>query len=267
MKKAIFTIGFLLFIVISGSLYFILTNLDFLVRSAIEKYGSQVTRTSVSVNSVKITLADGTGAIDGLTISNPKGFDAPNAFSLDHISTKINTQSITQNPIVIDQIRIKAPQVYYEMNAERQTNLAILKDNIASSFPHQPEPSTETEPRTNNIRLIIHHLYFNEGTLNATFVPLDQQHFVLKLPQINLNDLGGKSGSSIANIAKEILVRLIDQAINEIKKQGAKKGIDVLQKEANDNFNRGKAKLNEKIDNKIEDQKQKVEEKFKDLFK
>ena len=109
MKKAIFAVILILVIFIAGALYYVLTNLDSLVKGAIEKYGSQVTQTAVRVDSVKITLTEGAGAINGLTIANPQGFDAAHAFSLAQISTKIDPQNVTGDPIIIDDITIRAP--------------------------------------------------------------------------------------------------------------------------------------------------------------
>ena len=61
MKKKIIIIAAVvgLILVVAGTATYILTNLDFLVKAAIEKNGSQATKTAVRVSSVKIKLADG----------------------------------------------------------------------------------------------------------------------------------------------------------------------------------------------------------------
>ncbi len=87
-KKIIIAIAVLL-LVLAGVLFFVFRNLDSIVKSAIEKYGSEITKTAVRVSSVKIKLSSGKGAIKGLTVSNPKGFSSSNIFSLGKISTKV----------------------------------------------------------------------------------------------------------------------------------------------------------------------------------
>src|SRR5688572_12656680 len=111
-KKIAIAAALLIVAAIGGGLYYLFTNLDHIVKAAIEKYGSQTTQTSVRVDNVKITLASGTAAISGLSIANPKGFDAKNAFSLGTIETGIDIKSIGKQPLIIDKIIIRKPQVF-----------------------------------------------------------------------------------------------------------------------------------------------------------
>ncbi len=90
-RKIIIVVGVLAAIIIGGVGY-LLTNLDSIVKSAIAKYGSQVTKTAVRASSVKIQLTSGKGAIGGLTVANPPGFATPYAVRLGTISTRINTK-------------------------------------------------------------------------------------------------------------------------------------------------------------------------------
>ena len=59
--------------------YYLLSNLDSIVKSAIEQYGSEITGTRVRVGSVKITLTEGRGTIRGLRVGNPSGFSSNGA--------------------------------------------------------------------------------------------------------------------------------------------------------------------------------------------
>ena len=130
MKKVFLSLLLIIVIAIAGGVYYLLTNLDALVEAAIEKYGSEATQTAVRVDSVKISLKEGSSAINGLSVANPAGFEAKYAFSLGEISNKINIESLGNDVIVIDDITIRAPQVYFEMNQQRQTNLKELKKNL-----------------------------------------------------------------------------------------------------------------------------------------
>ncbi|MGE5893616.1 MAG: hypothetical protein ACM34I_06130, partial [bacterium] len=53
-------------VVLAAALYFLVTNIDSIVKAAIEKYGSEVTKTDVRVSSVKIKLSSGEGAVSEL---------------------------------------------------------------------------------------------------------------------------------------------------------------------------------------------------------
>ena len=77
MKKIILGVVLIVIVAIGGGVYYVLNNLDDLVKAAIEKHGSAATQTSVRVDSVKINLLEGSGGISGLTIANTSGFDMP----------------------------------------------------------------------------------------------------------------------------------------------------------------------------------------------
>ena len=94
MKKTLLIVAGLIIAVIAGGVYYVLTNLDSLVKEAIEKYGSQATHTAVRVQGVNIQLKQASAAISGLTVANPKGFSSANAFSLGKIATSIDIKNV-----------------------------------------------------------------------------------------------------------------------------------------------------------------------------
>ena len=128
MKKAMLGIVLLIIFVIASGIYYVLTNLDALVKEAIETHGSKASQTAVLVDTVKIDLTNGAGGITGLVIANPEGFSMPNAFSLGEIRLGIDLQSLQQEPYIIDEITVLAPQVFVEIN----------KDNKKVNFLHIP---------------------------------------------------------------------------------------------------------------------------------
>ncbi len=151
MKKVVLGAILVLLVTIGFGVYYLLSNLDSIVKSAIEKYGSEATQTSVQVASVKIVLQDGSGAIRGLTVDNPQGFSAPRAFSLGEIATQIDLKSLSEEVPVIEHITIRAPEVFYELNEKGRNNLDSLKKNLqsgeaassSSSFRANRRPGTE----------------------------------------------------------------------------------------------------------------------------
>lgn len=138
MKKLIPALLLIIIIAIAAGVYFVLTNLDALIEAAIEKYGSEATQTSVLVDGVKTDLANGAAAINGLTIANPAGYDLPNAFSLGVIRVAIDLESLQQEPYVINEITVLAPQVFVEVNEDNKTNLNELKNKLVGGLKAVP---------------------------------------------------------------------------------------------------------------------------------
>ena len=67
------------------ALYLLVGNLDKIIKGAIEGAGSELLGVPVTVASVELDLKSGTGQISGITVANPAGYQAVNAFQMDMI--------------------------------------------------------------------------------------------------------------------------------------------------------------------------------------
>ncbi len=214
-----------LVIIVAGLLFYVFSSLDSIVAAAIEKYGSKATQTEVRVDSVKLALTEGSGAISGLSVGNPPGFSAPNVFTLGNISTKLNIESLGQDPIIVEDISVGAPLVYFEINDQGQSNLKALQDNMASSAP--AEPAAKPKPAGDEVRLIIRRLVVEGGKLEAKVAALPDQDRTATLPRIELRNLGQKQGGATGEeIAREVVDELIKQAVKATAKLGVNKYLD-----------------------------------------
>lgn len=255
MKKIILAVVVLLVVVIGGALYYVFTNLDAIVEAAIEKHGSQTTQTAVQVDKVRIKLTDGAGMISGLSVANPKGFDAKNAFSLGAIETQIDIKSLTKTnaPITIDKVIIRQPQIFYEMNRDREGNLNELQKNITastgSSNTNKPAAKSE-EPK-----LIIRHFQLADATVEANVVPLNKK-YTLKLPTIELRDLGGKNGATPSEISRQVLDTLTQRALAAVKQAGIDEKVQAAKTEAR-----------EKVDIKKREAESRAKDKLKNVLR
>ena len=245
MKKVVLGAILVLLITIGFGVYSLLSNLDSLVKSAIETYGSEATQTSVRVDNVKIVLQDGSGAIRGLTIGNPNGFATPNAFSLGEIATQIDLKSLSEDVPVIEHITIRAPEVFFELNEKGQNNLDKLKSNLQSGASTSSS-SSSAKSGGSEPKLIIRKLIFSGGNIYARVVPTDKD-YELKLPNIQMNDLGGKTGATPSQIASQALKVLTDRALAEIKKKGIDQYKAQLEGEVNKRLDAEKDKVGDKL--------------------
>ena len=245
MKKVVLGAILVLLITIGIGVYYLLSNLDSIVKSAIETYGSEATQTSVKVADVKIVLQDGSGAIHGLTVGNPQGFDTPQAFSLGQIATQIDLNSLSGDVPVIEHITIRAPEVFYELNEKGQNNLDKLKNNLQSGASSSSS-SSSSKGSSSEPKLIIRKLVFADGSIHARVVPLDKK-YELKLPDIQMNDLGGKTGATPSQIASQVVSILTERALVEIKKKGLDHYKGQLEGEVNKRLDSEKGKIGDKL--------------------
>ena len=266
MKKTIFIIIILLLIVFVGAVFYVLNNLDALVEAAIEEFGSDAVKTSVQVEEVEIRLTEGAATISGLTIANPDGFSLPQAFSLGEITLDINLEKTHQELIAIDAINVAAAKVYYEINAERNGSLNMLKDNLEMSAGASTGTSVDDKPSEDSagapIRLDISHFEFKDASLHAKVVPLKDKTYDLMLPALVLTNLSGTP----EQISRQVLDKLIDHAKKEIRKQGLDKELAELKAKARQRVDEEKAKLEQQADERVEQEKQKAQDKLNNLL-
>lgn len=260
MKKALIVIAILLVVVAAG-VYVVLSNLDSIVKAAIEKYGSEVTQTAVRVNRVKIDLKKGSGGIYGLTVANPEGFDAKHAFSLGETSIKLNLNSLGKEVIVIDGVTVRAPKVAYEMNAGREGSLNKLYENISTSLPAGSGKSAgQKQSKDAGPKMIIRSLVFEGGAIDARLVPLDNKPYSVKLPAIRMSNLGAPRGATGGELAKEILARITQTARDEVKKQ-------LIDQKLNAAVDAERKKLESAAQQRVDEEKKKAEQRLKDMLK
>jgi len=252
MKKIVFGAILVLVVTLGFGVYYLLSNLDNIVKVAIETYGSEATRTAVQVESVKIGLSSGSSTLSGLTVGNPAGFDAEQAFSLGEVSTQIDLKSLSEDVIVIEQITVRAPKVFFEINETGKSNLEVLKQNLSSG---ESKTSTSMSNKGSGAepKLIVRKILFTGGEILAKAVPLNKE-YELVLPEIAMNNLGGKNGATPTQIADQIVKVLTDRALAEIKKQGVDQYRQKLEGEVNKRLDAEQQKLNEKIGDKLGDQ-------------
>lgn len=250
MKKMVLAAVLFLAISFGFAIYYVLSSLDGMVKTAIETYGSQATETAVLVDSVQIVLKDGSGAIRGLTVGNPQGFATPQAFSLGQVATQIDLKSLSEEVTVIEHIIVQAPEVFFELNEAGKTNLGMLKQNLSSASSGTSASSSANRDSGAEPKFIIRKLLFTDGNIHARAVALNQD-YELKLPRIEMSNLGGKNGATPKQIAEQVLKTLTDRSLAEVQKQGV------------DQY---KAQLEDKINQQLEAEKEQINDTLKGVL-
>jgi hypothetical protein len=212
MKKNFAIAAASLVLLFAGSAVYFMTNINSIVQGALEKYGSQVTQTDVSVYGVRISLRTGEGEISGVRIGNPKSFIAARAMDIGNLSMKLDTGTLggTQ-PIVIEKIDIESPSVTYEVNAKGSSNLQALQSNIQSASAGKKSTENSGPAR----QVIIRDLYIRNGEVKVTHSLLKGREVSGNLPLIHLENIGGKDGASPQQIAQKVLTEIASTAARE----------------------------------------------------
>ncbi len=220
-RKIVILTGVFVVAVVAVVVFFV-TNINSIVKSAIERYGSAAVKTSVRVSSVSLKLTEGSGTIKGLTVANPRGFSSSHVLSLGSISVRIEPRSVTSGVVVIDEVRITAPQVVYEMNDSGVSNVDILRKNIESQGPSVPKRSPGAgKAAGREKRLRIKKLIVETARADVRIAGLAEKQQTLK--KIEITDIGGHAGATPEQATRQILSAILGQVTNEVAQAGAKR--------------------------------------------
>lgn len=246
----------LVIVIIAAGIY-LWSSLDSIVEAAIEKHGSAVTQTRVEVAGVKLELTSGKGSIQGITVDSPAGYTRPQVFTLDNIAVAIDTKTVTNDVVVIDEILIQAPQIFYEINDKGVANVDVLKNNVSKSTAGSSKEAAKSEGEGKDVKLIIRRLVIDKTEADARVAALGNKDISVNLPKIVMTNIGKKKGgASPAEIAEQVTSVLIKKVSKAVADQGMQQYLGKSADEA-------KAQLQEKADKAIGD---KLGDDLKGLF-
>ncbi|MBL4602057.1 MAG: hypothetical protein JKY84_04895, partial [Emcibacteraceae bacterium] len=154
MKKLF--IGLLVIVAIgAGGLYYLSSNAGDMIRDGVVTYVPPVIGAEVKLAKVDLDPANGAASLSGLVIGNPEGFKSEHAFKIDNMSLKLDIASLTSDVIHINEIRLDAPDMIYEIGT-KGNNISKIQQNVDDYVAGLGLESSEGE-----LKYIIDHVYIN----------------------------------------------------------------------------------------------------------
>lgn len=213
MFKWLLGFGLVALIAIGLGGYYLYSNLEVLVKQAIELAGSEAAGVAVRVDRVELDLQAGRASIFGLSVANPPGFEGAEAFSLGEITVDIDLESLAdQSPIVLDEVRIESPVIYFELNAARKSNLEVLGESASGGSEAGTSDATTDSPEP-PLRLRIRKLRFAGGRVEADTRALGGNRIEATLATATLSNVGGTNGATGSEIGSIVVEELGRQTV------------------------------------------------------
>ena len=229
MKRIALVIAVLVFAV-AGAAAYLLSNLDSVVKTAIENYGSKAAGAPVRITAVDIELRSGHGSLRGLTVGNPAGFSNSTALSVGEIILALDVAGARRNPVVISQITAQSPSVTYELGAEG-SNLEALERNVKAFAAQHRDGATTTTAGSeagSGRRVVIDRLSLTNGTVNLA-TPMPGGAASLSLGDITLTQIGETTGGADwATVASTVLDAVSHAAATQVTSLNPKKLLDSM---------------------------------------
>ena len=180
-------IGFVVILVgaVLGVGYYLMQNLDEIVKNMIEEVGTEVINAQVQVKEVKINLPEGKATLRGLTVANPPGFSSEPLFTLSNVSVTIDTSSLAEPVYLIEEISIDGVRVLAE-----QTGMVTNVQKFMDGMPKSDDPGAirDTGSSEADIKLAISRIDFLNGMMELRSDQIGNQS--IELEKLQLRNIG-----------------------------------------------------------------------------
>jgi uncharacterized protein involved in outer membrane biogenesis len=198
-----------------------------IVKKSVETIGPKITKTSVTLDSVDLSLLTGSAKIKGLVVGNPEGYKSTNAISVGTIAVGVNPFSILSDKIVVRSVVLKSPEITFE-GGLGGNNLSKILDNVngtaqsggpvSTNAAGQPKPSKKIE---------VDDLLITGAKVHVLLAELGGKQMTLSLPEIHLTDLGkGSDGLTVTDLTRRVLQEIVTATVKAVTSNTANLGKD-----------------------------------------
>jgi AsmA family len=228
-KKILLILVLLVVVLVIGLAVVIGTNLDKIVKTAVERIAPTITQTPVTLDGVSISLLTGSASLNGFVIGNPDGYKTPSAISIGKAAISLSPGSLLSDKIVIHSIEVRAPEITFEGNPLGANNLSKILDNLKSApDTNAPVATTTGQPASSKPakKLEVDDFLITGAQVHATVTGLSSltslagvtnNSFTVTIPEIHLTDLGkGNDGITANELAKTLLNQINTAAVQAV---------------------------------------------------
>lgn len=239
---------------VAGLVIYAVSNLDSLVQTAVEKYGSDVTQTEVTLQNVETDLQAGRVQLSNFAVANPAGYSSDNAFALDDIIVQIAPGSVRDDVVVIEEISVAGASIIAELKGLRNSNLQELAANVRESLPDRAEPP-EAEPPAEYTGPNFRVERFTFSDANISLLSEQFRDRTIDMPTVTAQDLGGEAGLPPKELAAALMNQVLAQAIAAVRSEVE----DAAKREV-------RSELQEKAEEKLSEEEQEKVKQLRDFL-
>jgi hypothetical protein len=218
MKKGL-KIGLIGFIVILvAGIWILSTSVDSMVKSGLEKTGSEMTGTRVMVDHVSISPFSGEGTVSGFRVTNPEGYGTEHAIEIDDFYISLELFSLFSDEIRVREIRITGPSLYVEQQLPAN-NLRTILNNIRESAEERP---AGTDMRIGRFLIL-------DGSVDLYTEIGGERSARVEMSEIELHDIGtGDTEAAMEQVIVIIAEEITQQALQAAARSGAEQLRDAI---------------------------------------
>jgi len=214
-----------------------------IVKKGVETVGPQITKVSINLDEVHLSLLTGSATVKGLMVGNPEGYQSPHAISVGLIAVGVNPQSVLSDKIVLRSLHIESPEITFEGGLSGN-NLSKIMDNLNASARTTPPTGTgstnPTAPSKPSKKFEVDDLSITGAKVHVSLTNLGGKETTLTLPTIHLTNLGkNQDGITATELSRSVFNAITTATIKAVSSSGISKSAEVLIKRADKNAGAG----------------------------
>ncbi len=244
-KKTPLIIGISLLVVIIAAVIIVCLSLGSIVKNGVELVGPQITKTTIKLDAVNLSILTGAAKIKGLVVGSPEGYKAPNTISVGTIAVGVDPLSIFKDKIVVRSIKIESPEITFE-GGLGGNNLSKIMENVnaANKDAVQKSASTNQAGVVPSKKIQVDDFIITGAKVNGNITAIGGKEINLNLtlPDIHLTDLGkGPAGITTTDLTRRVLSAISAATIKAVANEAAglgKSAADAAGKAATEGINK-----------------------------
>ena len=196
----------------------VLLSLERLVRTGIERVGTEQAQVAVTVQGVRISLLAGRARVDGLTVVNPSGYQSPVALTVRSIAAQLDWASLASHRIVLPEVVIDGPELTFEGSLS-DNNLETIRKNLIGSARVEGGQDPASGGQTNTFVIRRLRIVDTRVNLRLRAGSFESSGEGIRLKPITLEHLGDPAHPmSTADLAAKVFGALTQEAVGSIGK-------------------------------------------------
>jgi uncharacterized protein involved in outer membrane biogenesis len=201
-----------------------------IVKAGVNRFGPQVTQTKVELQGANLSPLSGQGTLTGLSVANPAGWPAGNAFYLGKVQIAMEPFSVFRDHVVINEIVIEQPEFTYDTKIV-SSNISDLLKNIEQALGAQNSGAAPQAKNGKPLKLEVKHFVLRNGRVT---VGVAGNAVTMPMPAIEMTDIGtAEGGVTPAGFAfavmKNVTANVVAASTGALTKMGGTSGAAAAQ--------------------------------------
>lgn len=187
--------------------------IDSVARAAIEVAGTQALGVKTTVDKVSIGLLSGQAGLNDLNVANPPDYKSQHFLALGEGSVTVTPASLLENVIRVPKIEFSDIDISFEQNVGGKSNVDVILANLKK---FAGDGSSSGGGGGSEKKFVVDELTITNVTVTARAqgMPIADQGITIKVPKIQLKDIGsgGKDPMGL-NQLSALVVSTVLQAV------------------------------------------------------